>query len=108
MAFRIETKGKYKILRANQELTALSSIEKLTGVLTDLVDGGNKHLVVDLSETVVIDSSVIGAIVSTHHRVSDRGGEVIVLSGQSRVLSALFHTSINRVVKIIEHEKDLG
>lgn len=108
MPYRVDTRGKYKILRAGQEMTALSSGEQLRGALDELMHGGCSHLAVDLSRVVVIDSSVISAIVSVHSRISVLGGELVVLSARNRVLEALLRTSINKVVRIVEHEKDLG
>ena len=105
--FHIDEKGKFKILRAEGELTAMSSVERFRELLSRMMDTGQKHLAVDLTRAVIIDSSAIGCILACHKRLELMGGEIIVVTTPNRVMEALLQTSVHRVIRIVESEHEI-
>lgn len=108
MTLPIKKHGKFTILRAGRDLTLCSDENRMIDALELLVgDNQVRHLCVDLSRAAVIDSSVIGAIVECHKRLSADGGEMVILSARNLVLEALIRTQIDRVIRFVENEAQL-
>src|SRR5687767_15878768 len=67
--------GSSVTLKIRGELDALSAPE-LRPVLDQVVEDQVRHVIVDLSELRLIDSSGVGALVSLYKRVRSYGGEL--------------------------------
>ena len=107
MDLPLKKHGKYTILRAGKNLTLCAEEHKMRDALEWLMETNSQNICVDLSDAVVIDSSVIGTIVEFHKKALDNGGEVVIMNPHSIVLEALVHTQINRVIRFVENESQL-
>jgi anti-sigma B factor antagonist len=67
--------GSTVTLKIRGELDALSAPD-LRPVLDQVVEDQARHVVVDLSDLRLVDSSGVGALVSLYKRVRSYGGEV--------------------------------
>ncbi|MCV7153227.1 STAS domain-containing protein [Mycolicibacterium pyrenivorans] len=64
-----------------------------------LVDGGQKHVVVDLSTTELIDSSGLGALISGLKVARQAGGDLRIAAPSRQVTTVLELTNLNRVLR---------
>lgn len=71
------------------------------GALLDQVDLGKRSLLVNLAHVEFIDSSGLGALVSTLKRIG-RDGELTVCSPTDAVRSMFELTRLNRVIPITD------
>ena len=74
----------------------MTSTAALRTLITETVDGGRTHVVVDLAATSFIDSSGLGALVSCLKRLGPRGS--LAVAGATGAVSRLFTlTRMDRV-----------
>ena len=76
----------------------------LREVVSELVEQGNKRVVLILGEVHYIDSSGIGELVKTHTTIRNRGGELKLANPSKRVRDLLEMTRLASVFDIREDE----
>ena len=71
--------------------------ERFKRLLRERIDGGTRYIVLDFSDTIVLDSRGLGAIFSLHREFSPLGGTIAFanVSGAVRMVARL--TRIDRV-----------
>ena len=84
------------ILRVAGHLDAMTAPEIMSTIDT-IVEDGRQHVVVDLSELTLIDSSGVAAIVALYKRVRARGGSVTVSGARDQPLSIFRLLRMDRV-----------
>ena len=72
----------------------------LREMVRELVDKGNKKIVLNLGEVQYIDSSGIGELVKTHTTVRNQGGQLRLVSLNKRVNDLLQMTKLSAVFDI--------
>lgn len=70
--------------------------------ITDLLDGGQRRLVVDLATVEFIDSTGLGVLVGALNRAKELGGELDLVCPQERVLKLLRITGLDHVFTVYE------
>jgi anti-sigma B factor antagonist len=65
--------------------------------LISLVDGGERHVVVDLGRVEFLDSTGLGVLVGALKRLRGAGGELFLVCGQERLLKIFRITGLDRV-----------
>ena len=98
----IERKSGVVNLKPGIDLVA-SQCAALKQEFLELINGGEKKIVIDLSETEMIDSSGIGLLISIRNSLVNSGGGEIELTHLSDDLLQLF-----RVMKLDNHFKISG
>lgn len=83
------------------EFMALDFKEKMT----EFVKRGNEFIVLDLSEVEFIDSSGLGAIISSM-KMLDKKGDFVICGMRETVLSLFQLTRMDRLFKIFPGEKE--
>ncbi len=68
--------------------------------LTELVDRGRGHLVLDLGAVMYIDSSGLGALVAAMKHARAAGGDIKVSALESDVRSLFEMTRLNEVLSV--------
>jgi anti-sigma B factor antagonist len=76
----------------------------LREVVRDLVDKGNKRIVLNLGEVNYIDSSGLGELVKTHTTIRNKGGELRLANLNKRVHDLLQMTKLSAVFDIQKEE----
>ena len=74
-----------------------SSTERFKRLLRERIDGGTRHVVLDFSDTTVLDSRGLGAIFSLHREFSPRGGTIAFANVSEAVRVVARLTRIDRV-----------
>ena len=73
--------------------------------MTEFIDSGNELIVLDMSEVDFIDSSGLGAVISTLKKLRDKGE--LAVCGMRGPISSLFHMiRLDRVVKIFSRQEE--
>ncbi len=73
-------------------------------LMTELIASGNTKIVLDLSKVEFIDSSGLGAIVSSLKRMGGRG-ELVVCGLQETTMTLFKLTRMDRVFQIFDSEQ---
>jgi anti-sigma B factor antagonist len=82
------------------------SARQLTTVITEVIDGGRPFVIVDLGKTDFMDSSGLGALVSSLKRARQAGGDLRLARPNAQVNAVLELTNLNRVLTV--HESTEG
>ncbi|SCL72358.1 anti-anti-sigma factor [Micromonospora citrea] len=83
----------------------LSSAPELNAVIDRLVDGGERRLLVDLTELVFCDSTGIAAFVRGDNRVAADGGWLRVTGASGRVDRVL---QVTGLADVLRYEPDIA
>ncbi len=73
------------------------SAERFKRLLRERIDGGTRHVVLDFSDTTVLDSSGLGAIFSLYRALSPLGGTIAFANVSEAVRLVVRLTRIDRV-----------
>ena len=86
------------VLLPHGRLTMVST-SGLRSLVADTVAAGHTHVVVDLSETAVIDSSGLGALVAGLKMARQAGGDLRIARPTEQVRTVLELTNLDRVLR---------
>jgi anti-sigma B factor antagonist len=75
----------------------LDAAHQLRRRLIELVDGGARHVLVDLRDVTDLDSTGMGALVGGLKRVRAREGSLTLVTGDERILGILWRTRLDRM-----------
>jgi len=75
-------------------------VPQLRSSLADLVNRGEKQLVVDLSRVTFCDSTTLGVFVGTHRRISELGGSIEFHAPPDAVRNLLFVSGLDQVLHV--------
>lgn len=75
------------------------------GKLVDWIGSGHLRIVLDLSSVEFVDSSGLGAIVSTLKTIGNRG-DLVICGVQKTVMNLFQLTRMNRVLRIFPSRED--
>lgn len=69
--------------------------------LLELVTGGVRHLVVDMSRVEFLDSTGLGVLVGGLKRIRPAGGTMVLVCNQERILKIFRITGLEKVFTIV-------
>ncbi|MEK8104185.1 STAS domain-containing protein [Micromonospora sp. M12] len=90
------------VLEVRGELDMATSPQLREG-LQQLVDAGDRQVVVDLAGVGFMDSSALGALVVTFKAMREVGGRLCLAAVQPAVRSVLGITSVDRVIDVYDN-----
>jgi anti-sigma B factor antagonist len=97
--------GNILIVKPSEKRIDASMATDFKGKMIDRINAGNKRIVLDLAGVDFIDSSGLGAIVSSLKSIGDDGD--LVISGINDTVMTLFRlTRMNRVFQIFSTEEE--
>jgi anti-sigma B factor antagonist len=105
MQFEIKNAGEVVVLKVLESRVDARSAPELRARLGKLVEEGHSRVVLDLSAVGFVDSSGLGAIVSSLKLLNGSGQ--LVISGVQRTVSSLFKvTRMDKLFRIVPCEAD--
>ena len=90
-------------IRELNQRNALVILQTVNAALTNKV----KIIVIDLSQTVFLDSHGVGALITLRNMMVRRGGTVRLLNPSPLVKQVLDLTRLHRVLDIVKSEQNL-
>ncbi len=91
--------GRVPVIRVQGEL-ALPGAAALRQDLVDLLDGGGRQVVVDLTAVTFVDSTGLGVLLGERARLAQRGGTLHLVVDRESVLRTFRISSLIRVFVI--------
>jgi anti-sigma B factor antagonist len=95
--------GDIAILEISGRITLGEGNVMLREIVRELLDKGNKKIVLDLDEVQYVDSSGIGELVKTHTTVRNQGGQLRLINLNKRVNDLL---QMTRLLAVFDIEAD--
>jgi len=93
--------GQVAVLRIAGEVD-LYNAPQLKEEMLALIESGVRHLIVDLSETQLLDSTGLGALIGGLKRLRERDGDLCLLNPRPRILRDLEKTRLVKVFDICD------
>jgi anti-sigma B factor antagonist len=105
----IETtpKNGYLLVKISIKEANLDVADQFKNELIQLIDQGNNHLMVSFEEVVYVDSSFLGALVSTLKYALSKDGDVSVVNLNSDINNLFSLIRMNKVFKVYNSEPDV-
>ncbi|MFN5744483.1 MAG: STAS domain-containing protein [Methylococcaceae bacterium] len=100
MELSTELKDGKTIIRLSEERLDAHNSGEFRDKILALLDGGGKHVIVDLSAVSFIDSSGLGALLSGYKNATLGSGSFVLACLQPRVMSMFELTRLHRVFEI--------
>ncbi len=83
----------------------LHSAPELERELQNVVQLGGRSVALDLAEVPFIDSTILGLLLRYHPRFRAKGGDLVIVSDDRRIVRTLEITGLDRIFRI---ERRLG
>lgn len=99
MSIKIKYEESYVIVLPDEEIEVYN-ISEIKEVLFDIIEKGNRYLVMDMSKVEYIDSSGLGVLVSVLKKVKHAEGKLVLVSPKSSVKQILNLTNLDKVFNI--------
>jgi len=97
--------GEVLVVKPMDRRIDASSAAAFKALLNDRIQGGQQRIVLNLSEVDFIDSTGLGAIVSSLKRMGEFG-DLVISNPRETVMSLFRLTRMNRVFNILPSEEE--
>jgi anti-anti-sigma factor len=103
MEFKSENHGEVTVVEVFLTRATLNKAVNFKDFINDLIDNGANKLVIDLGICEYIDSTFLGALVSTLKKVNKKGGDLRLVYNQEIPSLVFVLTRMDKVFKIFEN-----
>ena len=97
--------GSIVILMPKGYLTGGEETDELEQAIKKLGEAGNKHLVMNLSETQHLNSTALGVLIAAHSNYVRRGGQMKLCSVDKRIENIFVITKLSLVFDVYDSEE---
>ena len=97
--------GQIAILTPKGYLTGGEETEELERGIKRLAEEGNKHLIINLSETQHLNSTALGVLISAHSSYVRRGGQMKLCSVEKKIENIFVITKLSLVFDVYPNEE---
>ncbi len=91
--------GSVVTIKPGHDIVA-SRVEQLKAELKGIIDGGLSKLVIDFTETTMIDSMGIGILIATYNSLKKKGGTLELTHVSPEIASLLKNMRLNQYFTI--------
>ncbi len=98
--------GQIGVIEVRGSLVGGEETDELRSAVADLVEQGNKYLVIDLGKVVYMNSTAIGVLVSTHTTYSRNKGRVRLCEINKNINNIFVITKLTLVFDVAEKRDD--
>jgi anti-sigma B factor antagonist len=105
MNVNIRAVGAVQIVDLSGKITLGEETVALRTTVRNLVNAGNKKIVLNLADVNYIDSSGVGELVSTYTTVTNAGGRLKLLHLTKKIQQLLAITKLLTVFDVFDDEK---
>lgn len=102
----IQYRGRTAIAALQGEFD-LACANEVRRQLDEVIDAGVSRLVVDLQGVRFIDSSGLGVLLGRYRRLSEAGGELLLLGPRPSVRTVLDLSGVPQVVRVLESQSEV-
>jgi anti-anti-sigma factor len=93
------------ILTPRGYLTGGDETDELESTIKQLGDSGNKHLIINLSETQHLNSTALGVLILGHTNYVRRGGQMKLCGVDKRIENIFVITKLSLVFDVYPNEE---
>ena len=104
MQMEIGEKADVRIVRVKEAKLTYPNLSAFFAEVRQLVEGGTRKLLIDLSAVTYIDSASIGCLMDIYRLMQDRGGAVKLAGVQPRVETMISMTGVHKLIDLHREE----
>jgi anti-sigma B factor antagonist len=104
MQLEIGEKADVRIVRVKEAKLTYPNLSAFFAEVRQLVEGGTRKLLIDLSAVTYIDSASIGCLMDIYRLMQERGGAVKLAGVQPRVETMISMTGVHKLIDIHREE----
>ena len=104
MQLEIGEKADVRIVRVKESKLTYPNLSAFFAEVRQLVEGGTRKLIIDLSAVTYIDSASIGCLMDIYRLMQDRGGAVKLAGVQPRVETMISMTGVHKLIDLHREE----
>jgi anti-sigma B factor antagonist len=106
MQMRVEERGDVRVVHIVEAKLTYPVLSAFFAEVRQLVEGGAKKVIIELSAVSYIDSASIGCLMDIHRLLQERAGVVRLAGLQPRVETMISMTGVHKIVDIHRDEED--
>ena len=84
----------------------LFTAPELKQKLTDAIEAGTTRIVVDLTETTVLDSTALGVLIGAVKRLRSREGALVIVNVDQNIAKTFEITGLDQIFTILSTRED--
>jgi anti-anti-sigma factor len=104
MQLEVDEKADVRIVRVKEPKLTYPILSAFFAEVRQLVEGGTRKLIIDLSAVTYIDSASIGCLMDIYRLMQDRGGAVKLAGVQPRVETMISMTGVHKLIDLHREE----
>jgi anti-sigma B factor antagonist len=97
--------GGHHVIAARGEID-LYTAPDLKQVLTTAIDGGERRIVIDLTDVSFLDSTALGVLIGAVKRLRTRGGALAIVNVDSSIAKTFEITGLDQIFTILTTRED--
>jgi anti-sigma B factor antagonist len=101
----VRSLGQVKVIKLRGKLSLGDAVDRLKETLDDLIGSSDTHIVLDLGEVPMIDSSGIGLLVKSLTSAKQLGGSVKLLNPSRFALQTLKMIGLLKLFDVFEDQQ---
>jgi len=106
MKIKKSPENKVMILELSGKIMGGPDFDKFKGEITELVDGGYKDVILDLSGVPWINSTGLGILITGYHSIKAAEGTMKICSVKERVLSIFYISQLENIFDVYETQEE--
>lgn len=106
MNLQIESFDETKIVRIKEPRLIFPLLSNFSAKLLELIEGGTRKLVIDLSDVSYLDSASYGCLLDINRLMSEQNGTVKLLGLQERVEAMGRLVGLTRLIETFREEEN--
>ncbi len=100
-------RGRYQILRIEEEFTVISDLSELRFLIRGYFEQGKRYIAVGFTNTTYIYSGAIAVLMDLYRELKEGDGDLCIIEPNESMKAIFSLLNIDRVLKIYESEHDL-
>jgi anti-sigma B factor antagonist len=105
MKIETRTVGEVHVLDCSGKITLGEGTMAIRNAVKDVLKGGGKKIILNLSDVNYIDSSGIGELVSSYTTVTNQGGHLKLVNLTKKIQELLAITKLLTVFQVFDSEQ---
>jgi anti-sigma B factor antagonist len=101
LSLSTRTVGDYSVLQVGGEVDVYTA-PRLRERLVELVERGNRQIIVDLGSVDFLDSTGLGVLVGAHKRLKQAGGSLVLVCSREPLLKIFRITALDQVFPLFD------
>ncbi len=105
LGLNLSVVGAYSVISVSGEIDMYTA-PKLREAVRQLTAEGRMHVAIDLTPTEFCDSTGLGVLIGARRRLTDAGGDLVVVCTNPRISKLLDLTGLDKVLDVREAVPD--